>query len=110
MLLFGVLGMLTSGGGLVAVTAWRRGPVLPVALIIWVALFGTLGWNLIDLGTAPPRAAAGTDVGLLLSGAAFGLLALSGLLPLLRLSSSRVATGGEPGGGQLRGRAFRLRG
>ena len=49
--------------------------MLPVAPGIWVALFGTLGWNLIDLGARPPRAAAGTDVGLLLSGAPFGLLA-----------------------------------
>jgi hypothetical protein len=108
MLLLGVLGMLTFGGLLVAVTAWRRGPIVLMALVLWVALFGTLGWNLIDLGADPPRAAAGADVGLIVFGAAFGLMALSGLAPLVRLSSSRIATGGEPGGGQLG--AERLRG
>jgi hypothetical protein len=107
MLLLGVLGMLTFGGLLVAVTAWRRGSIVRIALGLWVAVFGMLGWNLIDLGADPPRAAAGADVGLIVSGAAFGLMALSGLAPLVRLSSSRIATGGEPGGGQLRGEALR---
>jgi hypothetical protein len=107
MLLFGVLGMLTFGGLLVVVTAWRRGPIVGMALVLWVAVFATLGWNLIDLGAHPPRAAAGANVGLIVSGAAFGLMALSGLVPLVRLSSSRIATGGEPGGGQLGAERFR---
>jgi hypothetical protein len=107
MLLLGVLGMLTFGGLLVAVTAWRHGPIVPMALVLWVAVFGTLAWNLIDLGADPPRAAAGADVGLIVSGAAFGLMALSGLAPLVRLSSSRIATGNDPGGGHLRGGVLR---
>jgi hypothetical protein len=100
LLLTGTLGMLTFGGLLVAVTAWLRGPVMQVGLTLWVALFATLGWNFINLG-ANPAGAMGADGGLIAAGAVSGLVTLIGLTPLVRLSSSRLTTGGTPRGGQL---------
>jgi hypothetical protein len=100
LLLSGALGMLTCGSLLVAATAWLRGPVMRVSLSLWVALFATLGWNLIDLG-ADRRPMMGAGTGLIVAGAALWLMTLIGLTPLVRVSSSRVATGGTPRGGQL---------
>ena len=102
LLLLGALGVLTFGGLLAAVTAWLRGPVTKVGLSLWVVLSATLGWNFIDLGAGPPHA-MGANPGLIALGGAFALMTLIGLTPLVRLSSSRVSTGGAPRGGHLGG-------
>jgi hypothetical protein len=102
LLLLGALGVLTFGGLLAAATAWLRGPVTKVGLSLWVALSATLGWNFIDLGAGPPHT-MGANPGLIALGGAFGLMTLIGLTPLVRLSSSRVSTGGASRGGHLGG-------
>jgi hypothetical protein len=100
LLLSGMLGMLTCGGLLAAAVAWLRGPIVGVGLLLWVGLFAAFSWNFTDLGAFPPHA-AGADAGRIVVGVALWLVTLIGLAPLVRMSSSRVFTGGAPRGGHL---------
>jgi len=75
-------------GGLVAAAIYAVGTSLlgrsasSAGLVMWVALFGALGWNFISLGLRP-AAATGASSGWLFTGGMFWLMALGGLIPLL---------------------------
>lgn len=75
-------------GGLVAAAIYAAGTGLlgrsasSAGLVVWVALFGELGWNFIGLGLRP-AAATGVSSGWLFTGGMLWLMALGGLIPLL---------------------------
>lgn len=75
-------------GGLVAAAIYAGGTSLlgrsasSAGLVLWVALFGALGWNFISLGLRP-AAEAGASSGWLFTGGMLWLMALGGLIPLL---------------------------
>jgi hypothetical protein len=88
-LLFGILGILTFGALLLAGTALLRGPLLDVMLSTGGTLLGILGWNFISVGINPPHDAP-AGAGLIVSGAVLCLMALGGLVPVVRKSSLRA--------------------
>lgn len=81
-LLFGgVLAGLVFAGLLVfSSSRYSDGALAGVALLIWAALFGALGWNFISLGIDPPQDVSG-GAGWIFSGVVFWLMALGGLIP-----------------------------
>ena len=89
MLFGGVFAGLVAGGLVVATARRSGGPNASAAAVglLWAGLFGALGWNFIDLGFDPPS--GGSSTGWLISGFAFWLMALPGLIPLLWLRRER---------------------
>jgi len=122
-LLLGIfLGMgfafLASAGGIALGGIWAATPVLA-----WSALFGSLGWNFLDYGlfNAPPE--IGIDLGFVIPGVIFWIMAavpLLGVFPVMELirastsgpypeSRRRGETVTRPGPGQPARPASRLR-
>lgn len=94
LLMVGILGTLVSAGFGLAGTSMLGGRVVTASLLVWVALFGTLGWNFVDLGLNPP---AGTsDTGWQYTGALFWLMAAGGLIPVLVSGLGWLRRGGRP--------------
>ena len=101
----GDLRMISIGvvGGLVAAAIYAFGTralgrsASSAGLVIWVALFGALGWNFISLGLRP-AAEAGASSGWLVTGGMFWLMAFGGLIPLLAGLAGGLRPGarGEP--------------
>ena len=68
LLLFGILGMVVFGLVLAGFVARCNGSTFGVGMLMWAALFGSLGFNFLDLGNS------------IVSGVVFELMALGGLL------------------------------
>jgi hypothetical protein len=66
-------------------TGWLDGPVAGVGLLMWGALFGSLGWNFVYFSINPPKGQGGTG-GWIAAGATFWLMALGGLIPVVWMS------------------------
>ncbi len=88
LLMGGIFGGLLFAGGLIAGSSWYGGWRLTgVGLLLWAALFGTLGWNFLQLGFNPPANMSG-GAGWIVCGVLFWLMALGGLIPgLMALAS-----------------------
>lgn len=84
--LFGGMAMLYGGriGG-----AWGSVPLLG-----WVALFGSLGWNFVDYGLFNPPEETGPDVGLVIVGIVFWIMAFGPLLLVLPSATAGWRRGG----------------
>ncbi len=83
-LFYGILGILVSGAAWAAFTAALRGPAYAVGLLIWVMVFGSLGYGF-----------RGGREGLV-PGITFELLAAGGLAPLLGARFDWLRRGGRP--------------
>jgi hypothetical protein len=91
----GILGMLVSAGCYLAGTRMLGGWTGMAGLLVWAALFGTLGWNFIDLGLHPPAGMNGGG-GWLFSGVTFWLMAAGGLIPAIVSAAGWLLRGGRP--------------
>ena len=81
----GIFGLFVFGA-IASVYGWRIGGAWAAApLLGWVALFGTLGWNFIDYGLFNPPEEAGVEVGLVICGVVFWIMAFGPLLLVLPL-------------------------
>lgn len=71
-------GIALAGLLVAASAAWSGGRVAGVGTLLWFALFGTLGWNFLDLGIHPPggTATSGAWIG---CAVLFWVMALGGL-------------------------------
>lgn len=87
MLLFGALAMVFGSrlGG-----RWGAVPFLG-----WVALFGSLGWNFLDYGLFNPPEGSGIDLGWVVCGVVFWIMAFGPLLLALPFAGF-VPLGGRP--------------
>ena len=94
LLMVGILGTLISAGFYLAGTGMLGGRTGTAGLLIWTALFGTLGWNFIDLGLHPPTGMSGG--GWLFIGVVFWLMAAGGLIPAIGSAASWLRRGGRP--------------
>ena len=95
MIMVGVLGGLVAAGLYAAGTSLLGRSAASAWLVLWVALFGALGWNFISLGLRP-AAATGASSGWLFTGGMFWLMALGGLIPLLAGLVGDLRPGGRP--------------
>ena len=95
LLLLGVLGLFVFGASLAAALSAAGGPVLGTVLVGWGALFGSFGWNFLQLGFDPPgpQSSAG---GWIVSGVVFWLMAAGGLVPAVIMAAGWLRRGGEP--------------
>jgi hypothetical protein len=95
LLVIGIFAMLVFGAALAAALARSDAPVFGAAAVMWAALFGSLGWNFLDLGfDAPgPQSTAG---GWIVCGVIFWLMAAGGLVPAVVLAAGWLRRGGEP--------------
>jgi hypothetical protein len=73
-------GAIASVYGLKIGGAWAVAPLLG-----WVALFGSLGWNFVDYGLVNPPEETGVEVGLVICGVLFWIMAFGPLLLVLPL-------------------------
>ena len=97
MISIGVIGGLVAAAIYAIGTRALGGSASSAGLVIWVALFGALGWNFISLGLRP-AAEAGASSGWLFTGGMFWLMAFGGLIPLLTGLAGDLRPGvrGEP--------------
>ncbi len=96
LLVGGIFAMLIFGGILgMASSRFGGTSFLGAGLLMWAALFGTLGFNFIQLGFDPPAQMSGAT-GWIISGVVFWLMALGGLIPGLAEVKSFVARGDAP--------------
>lgn len=97
LLLGGILGALVFGGLFSATTSAGAGPGsgMDAGFLMWTALFGTLGFNFLSLGSDPPKGVSGSG-GWVVTGVVFELMALGGLIPLFWSAREWVARGGAP--------------
>jgi hypothetical protein len=82
--------------GGVNLAAAGRGWGIPLTVFAWAGLFGSLGWNFLRLGLAPPEGLQGA-VAWIVCGVVFWIMALGPAVPILR---ALFAGGGEPFGNQ----------
>lgn len=81
LLIVGIFAMIAFGGLFFAATGWHGAvSTIGVALLMWGALFGALGWNFISLSMDPPEFMQSTG-GWVVSGVVFWMMALGGLIP-----------------------------
>lgn len=96
LLIGGILGGLVFAAGLVAASSWYGGWRLSgIGLLLWAALFGTLGWNFLQLGFNPPANMSGAG-GWIACGIVFWLMALGGLIPGLMALASFFRASAHP--------------
>ena len=79
-----VFGAIATAYGFRIGGAWAAAPLLG-----WVALFGSLGWNFVDYGLFSPPEEAGVEVGLVICGVVFWIMAFGPLLLVLPLRQRR---------------------
>jgi hypothetical protein len=94
LLMVGILGTLVSAGFGAAGTGMLGGRAGTAGLLVWAALFGTLGWNFVDLGLNPPAGMSGGAWKF--TGVLFWLMAAGGLVPVLASAVGRLRRGGRP--------------
>jgi hypothetical protein len=94
LLMVGVLGTLVGAGFAAAGTGMLGGRPGAAGLLIWTALFGTMGWNFVDLGMHPPAGVSGG--GWEFTGVVFWLMAAGGLVPVLASVAGWLRRGGRP--------------
>lgn len=94
LVMVGILGTLVSAGVGAAGTGMLGGRPGAAGLLVWAALFGTLGWNFIDLGLHPPAGMSGG--GWKFTGVLFWLMAVGGLIPALVSAAGWLRRGGRP--------------
>jgi hypothetical protein len=96
LLMGGILGGLLFAALLVGASSWWGGIALSgVGLLLWAALFGTLGFNFIQLGFDPPANMTG-GAGWIVCGVIFWLMALGGLIPGLMAVGSYFKNADKP--------------
>lgn len=83
MLLVGIFGGLLAAGVYAGGTAVLGGRGSTAGQAAWAALFGALGWNFISLGLHPGGQQHSAVTAWLITGAAFEVMALGGLIALL---------------------------
>lgn len=97
LLMGGIVGGLIFSGILVGGSSWYGGVKLSgVGLLLWAALFGTLGYNFIELGFNPPDSLASGATGWIICGIVFWLMALGGLIPGLMAIGSYFKDSANP--------------
>jgi hypothetical protein len=89
LIMVGIFGALITAGFYAAGTAGLGSKAASAGLLLWAALFGTLGWNFLSVG----RHGAS---GMLLTGALFIVMAAGGLIPLLFSLAGDLRGGGRP--------------
>ena len=94
LLLGGIVGTLVFAGLHSGFSAWARGPSLGPFAIAGAGM-AALGWNFLELGLDPPQG-GGTDVGWLVSGVLFWLMAAGFVAPAVLRAAAWVRRGGEP--------------
>ena len=94
LLLGGIIGTLVFAGLHSGFSAWARGPSVGPFAIAGAGM-AALGWNFLDLGLNPPQG-GGTEVGWLVSGVLFWLMAAGFVAPALLRAAGWVRRGGEP--------------
>jgi hypothetical protein len=92
---FGALA-LTYGGRIGG--AWAAAPLLG-----WVALFGALGWNFLDYGLFNPPEGSGVELGLVICGILFLIMAIGPLLLVMPGGKLEIRSGPAPGGSNTLG-------
>lgn len=71
------------------------GSGMGAAFLMWAALFGSLGFNFLQLGFDPPDG-SGLAWGWIVPGVVFELMALGGLIPAIQMVREWAQRGGEP--------------
>ena len=94
LLLGGIVGTLVFAGLHSGFSAWARGPSVGPFAIAGAGM-AALGWNFLSLGLDPPQG-GGTDVGWLVSGVLFALMAAGFVAPALLRAATWVRRGGRP--------------
>jgi hypothetical protein len=79
----GIFGLFVFGGIATAYGTRIGGAWAAAPLLGWVALFGSLGWNFVDYGLFNPPEGAGVEVGLVICGVVFWIMAFGPLLLVL---------------------------
>lgn len=100
LIMIGIFGALIAAGFYAGGTAGLGSRAASAGLLLWAALFGTLGWNFTSVGrhngphpAAPPNAASG----MLFTGVLFLAMAVGGLIPLLlRLADDLRGPSSQP--------------
>lgn len=97
LLILGIVALLVFGGLFAAATSAGGGPGsgMDAGFLMWVALFGALGFNFLSLGFDPPANMDGAG-GWIVSGVVFELMALGGIVPLVWSAREWIARGGAP--------------
>ena len=90
LIMIGIFGALIAAGFYAGGSAGLGSKAASAGLLLWAALFGTLGWNFLSAG----RSGAS---GLLFTGVLFLAMAVGGLIPLvLRLADDLRSPSGRP--------------
>ena len=76
LIMIGIFGALIAAGFYAGGSAGLGSKAASAGLVLWAALFGTLGWNFVSLGHAGAP-------GMLFTGVLFLAMAVGGLIPLL---------------------------
>lgn len=91
LMILGIFGLFGFG----AITGWKSsqigGPLAGLVLLVWPALFISLGWNFLEYAIRPPEPDYGIVWGWLIPGVIFVIM---GAAPLLALLPSRRLRGG----------------
>ena len=90
LIMIGIFGALIAAGFYAGGSAGLGSKAASAGLILWAALFGTLGWNFVSLGHAGAP-------GMLFTGVLFLAMAVGGLIPLLfRLADDLRGPSSQP--------------
>ena len=90
LIMIGIFGALIAAGFYAGGSAGLGSKAASAGLILWAALFGTLGWNFVSLGHAGAP-------GMLFTGVLFLAMAVGGLIPLLfRLADDLRSPSSQP--------------
>jgi hypothetical protein len=90
LIMIGIFGALIAAGFYAGGSAGLGSKAASAGLILWAALFGTLGWNFVSLGHSGAS-------GMLFTGVLFLAMAVGGLIPLLfRLADDLRSPSSQP--------------
>jgi hypothetical protein len=90
LIMIGIFGALIAAGFYAGGSAGLGSKAASAGLILWAALFGTLGWNFVSIGQSGAS-------GMLFTGVLFLAMAVGGLIPLLfRLADDLRSPSSQP--------------
>lgn len=90
LIMIGIFGALIAAGFYAGGTAGLGSRAASAGLLLWAALFGSLGWNFLSAGRHSGAS------GMLFTGVLFLAMAAGGLLPLLFSLAGDLRRGGQP--------------